>query len=53
VIVDGITVRQSQKVVAIRDPAGGRQYFTPLEEFSEKFIGGEAILTNAVSKPAK
>jgi Peptidase C39 family len=45
VIVDGITVRQAQKVVAIRDPGGGRQYFTPIAEFTEKF-SGETVLTN-------
>jgi hypothetical protein len=50
VIVDGITTRQGQEVVAIRDPAGGRQYFTPVGEFSQRFISkrynGAAILTN-------
>ncbi|XHL99163.1 MAG: putative Ig domain-containing protein [Microcoleus anatoxicus] len=50
VIVDGITTRQGKEVVAIRDPAGGRQYFTPVEEFSQRFISkrfkGLAILTN-------
>ena len=45
IVVDGITTRQGQKVVAIRDPALGRQYFTPLEEFSDRF-SGQAILTN-------
>jgi filamentous hemagglutinin len=45
VVVDGVTSRQGQKVVAIRDPANGRQYFTPVEEFSERF-SGEAVLTN-------
>ncbi|MDZ7919266.1 hypothetical protein [Rhodoferax sp.] len=33
VVVDGVTVRNGKQVVAIRDPAGGRQYFTPIEEF--------------------
>jgi RHS repeat-associated protein len=50
VVVDGITTRQGQEVVAIRDPAGGRQYFTPVEEFSQRFISkrsnGFAIYTN-------
>ncbi len=46
VVVDGITMRQGQMVVAIRDPALGRQYFTPLDEFSERF-SGQAILTNS------
>ena len=45
VVVDGITTRQGQQVVAIRDPALGRQYFTPLEEFVKRF-SGQAILTN-------
>jgi len=39
IVVDGITVRQGQQVVAIRDPALGRQYFTPIDEFSQKFSG--------------
>lgn len=46
VVVDGITVRNGQQVVAIRDPALGRQYFTPLNEFKEKFMG-QAIITNS------
>ncbi|KAA1183184.1 DUF637 domain-containing protein, partial [Photorhabdus heterorhabditis] len=45
VVVDGITVRNGQHVVAIRDPALGRQYFTPINEFKEKFMG-QAITTN-------
>jgi Peptidase_C39 like family len=53
VIVDGVTMRQGQKVVAVRDPAGGRKYFTPIEEFSEKFRGGEAIFTNPIQKTTK
>lgn len=44
VVVDGITVRNGIAVVAIRDPALGRQYFTPIQEFTKKF-SGEAILT--------
>jgi filamentous hemagglutinin len=44
VVVDGITIRKGQTVVAIRDPALGRQYFTPVEEFKLKF-SGEAIFT--------
>ena len=46
VVVDGITVRNGQPVVAIRDPAGGRQYFTPIAEFKSKFTG-QAIFTNS------
>ncbi|WP_428036073.1 cysteine peptidase family C39 domain-containing protein [Amphritea sp.] len=45
VVVDGITTRQGQQFVAIRDPALGRQYFTPLDEFAQRF-NGQAILTN-------
>lgn len=45
VVVDGIAIRQGQRVVAIRDPALGRQYFTPLPEFVDRF-SGQAILTN-------
>ncbi|OCA56105.1 Hemolysin precursor [Photorhabdus namnaonensis] len=45
IVVDGITVRNGQQVVAIRDPALGRQYFTPINEFKEKFMG-QAITTN-------
>jgi RHS repeat-associated protein len=49
VVVDGFTLRQGEPVVAIRDPASGRQYFTPLQEFQDKF-SGEAILTNVPRK---
>jgi filamentous hemagglutinin len=49
VIVDGVTVRQGQKVVAIRDPAGGRQYFTPIDEFMQKY-SGQALFTNPVKR---
>ncbi|MBG3039665.1 VENN motif pre-toxin domain-containing protein, partial [Proteus mirabilis] len=45
VVVDGITVRNGKTVVAIRDPALGRQYFTPIDEFKSKFIG-QAIITS-------
>ncbi len=45
IVVDGITTRQGQRVVAIRDPALGRQYFVPLVEFTERF-SGQTILTN-------
>ena len=45
VVVDGVTVRQGIQVVAIRDPALGRQYFTPVQEFLDRF-SGQAILTN-------
>ena len=45
VVVDGITVRNGKIVVAIRDPALGRQYFTPIDEFKSKFMG-QAIITS-------
>ena len=44
-VVDGVTIRNSQTVVAIRDPALGRQYFTPVNEFNLKY-SGQAIFTN-------
>ncbi len=47
VVVDGVTIRNGQQVVAIRDPAGGRQYFTPIEEFRASF-SGEAAITRRV-----
>lgn len=49
VVVDGVTIRNGQQVVAIRDPALGRQYFTPINEFKAKF-SGEAIFTNGAKK---
>ncbi|PPU84024.1 hypothetical protein XsacCFBP4641_05955 [Xanthomonas sacchari] len=53
VVVDGVTVRNGQKMVAIRDPALGRQYFTPVDEFMKKF-SGEAIFTkNKMNKFSK
>jgi filamentous hemagglutinin len=39
VVVDGVTVRQGQSVVAVRDPGTGTQYFVPTEEFASKFTG--------------
>jgi len=44
VVVDGVTVRQGQSVVAIRDPGTGKQYFVPSQEFANKF-SGQAVLT--------
>jgi hypothetical protein len=44
VVVDGITIRNGQRVVAVRDPADGRQYFTPVNEFLSSF-SGEAAFT--------
>jgi hypothetical protein len=48
VVVDGITNRAGQKVVAVRDPAGGRQYFVPIDEFSQKLpeVDRHALFTN-------
>jgi filamentous hemagglutinin len=39
VVVDGVTTRLGQRVVAIRDPLGGRQYFELTSEFSKRFSG--------------
>jgi hypothetical protein len=48
VVIDGITERNGEQMVAIRDPAGGRQYFTPVDEFEQQFNlsedGGLAIV---------
>ncbi|MCK0097432.1 filamentous hemagglutinin N-terminal domain-containing protein [Yoonia sp. F2084L] len=38
VVVDGVTVRQGQRVVAIRDPHG-QQYFSPEATFQQNFSG--------------
>lgn len=45
VVVDGVTTRQGKKVVAIRDSAGGKQYFSPIETF-EKWFTGEVVIPN-------
>ena len=42
IVVDGVTTRTGQRVVAIRDPAGGRQYFELATEFSQR-ISGQAV----------
>lgn len=42
VVVDGITTRNGQKVVAIRDPHG-KSYFSPIETFKRAFTG-EAVI---------
>lgn len=39
VVVDGVTSRQGQFVVAVRDPGTGTQYFVPAAEFAKKFSG--------------
>lgn len=44
VVVDGVTMRAGQAVVAILDPALGWQYFTPVEQFVRQF-SGQAIFT--------
>lgn len=41
-VVDGITVKNGEKVVAIRDPHG-KSYFSPVETFKKAFTG-EAIV---------
>lgn len=38
VVVDGVTTRMGQRVVAVRDPRG-RQYFELVSEFSKRFRG--------------
>lgn len=45
VVVDGVTTRYGQKVVAVRDPGTGSQYFVPTDEFSGKFTG-QVVFTN-------
>jgi filamentous hemagglutinin len=44
VVVDGITTRAGQPVVAVRDPMDG-QFFVPLDQFKAKF-SGQAVFTN-------
>ncbi len=43
VVVDGITIRNGHKVVAIRDPHGAA-YFQTVSEFEKIWIGGQSIL---------
>ena len=38
-VVDGVTTRMGQQVVAIRDPAGGLQYFETVTAFLKRFSG--------------
>lgn len=45
VVVDGFNVQRKQQFVAIRDPAGGKSYYSPLSEFQRVFTGN-AVLTN-------
>jgi hypothetical protein len=48
VVVDGITIKEGQKAVAVRDPAGGKQYFVPVDQFEQR-LGGRnrhAVFTN-------
>lgn len=39
VVIDGVTARLGQPVVAIRDPLGGRQYFELADDFAKRFSG--------------
>lgn len=39
VVIDGVTTRMGQLVVAVRDPASGRQYFELASEFAKRFTG--------------
>ncbi len=45
VVVDGITERSANDVVAVRDPALGREYFVPKNEFIAK-LTGNVVFTN-------
>ncbi|TCW85647.1 cell surface protein [Burkholderia sp. SRS-46] len=45
VVVDGVTTRLGQSVVAVRDPGTGMQYFVPSNEFSKKF-SGQVVFTH-------
>ncbi|WP_241019568.1 hemagglutinin repeat-containing protein [Burkholderia sp. Ac-20345] len=45
VVVDGVTTRLGQSVVAVRDPGTGTQYFVPANEFSKKF-SGQVVFTH-------
>jgi filamentous hemagglutinin len=50
VVVDGVTVRpglSAEPLVAVRDPWNGSQYFAPVSEFQERFVG-VGVLTNEV-----
>jgi filamentous hemagglutinin len=49
VVVDGVTVREGQAVVAVRDPGSGLQYFVPKAEFEAKF-SGQAVFTRQKPK---
>jgi RHS repeat-associated protein len=44
VVVDGITIRNGIKVVAIRDPWEGRSYFLKLHDFVSIWIGNSAVV---------
>lgn len=44
VVVDGVTTRMGRRVVAIRDPAGGRAYFETVEAFMRRFSGQVVVL---------
>ena len=39
IVIDGVTTRMGQAVVAIRDPGDGRQYFELVITFAQRFTG--------------
>jgi hypothetical protein len=45
VVVDGVTERLGQRVVAVRNPQTGSQYFELADKFAKDFIG-QAITVN-------
>jgi filamentous hemagglutinin len=44
VVVDGVTTKLGEKVVAIRDPWGGKQYFQKVSEFEKVFLKQGTII---------
>jgi filamentous hemagglutinin len=44
VVIDGVTTRLGQRVLAIRDPLGGRQYFELATEFAKRMTGQVVVL---------
>lgn len=44
VVTDGVTMRQGQAVVAVRNPGKGTQYFVPKAELESEFTG-QAVST--------
>lgn len=45
VVVDGVTTRQGQRVVAVRDPWEGRQFFMNADTFAGR-MSGNTVFTN-------